>query len=146
MRSWIGQPEHRLTCEVAEIDDLLALYGSVGWTAYTDHPEWLQLAVEGSSYVVTEWSEEGELIGLARVISDDHSIFYLQDILVKPEHQGGGIGRRLLNDCLDRFKHVRQKVLLTDADDAQRRLYMGAGFVRTADFEDAELNAYVRFD
>ena len=129
-----------------EIDDLLALYGSVGWTAYTDHPEWLQLAVEGSSYVVTEWSDEGELIGLARAISDDHSIFYLQDILVKPEHQGRGIGRRLLDDCLDRFKHVRQKVLLTDADDAQRRLYLAAGFVRTADYEDAELNAYVRFD
>lgn len=129
-----------------EIDDLLGLYRSVGWNAYTDHPEWLQLAVEGSTYVVTEWSTDGELIGLARAISDNHSIFYLQDILVKPEHQGHGIGRRLLDDCLERFDQVRTKVLLTDDDDAPRRLYEGAGFVRTADYPDAELNAYVRID
>ena len=129
-----------------DLDDLLGLYRSVGWNAYTEHPEWLQLAVEGSDYVVSEWSDTGELIGLARAISDGYSIFYLQDILVKPEHQGQGIGRRLLNDCLDRFADVRTKVLLTDADDAPRRLYEGAGFVRTADSPDAELNAYVRID
>jgi len=129
-----------------ELDDLLGLYGSVGWTAYTDHPEWLQLAVEGSTHVVTEWSDDGDLIGLARAISDGHSIFYLQDILVRPDHQGQGVGRRLLDDCLERFRHVRTKVLLTDDNDAQRRLYEGAGFVRTADYEDAVLNAYVRID
>lgn len=129
-----------------EIEDLLGLYRSVGWNAYTDHPEWLQLAVEGSTHVVTEWTDDGELIGLARAISDNYSIFYLQDILVKPDHQGQGIGRRLLDDCLERFADVRTKVLLTDEDDAPRRLYEGAGFVRTADYPDAELNAYVRID
>lgn len=129
-----------------DLDPLLELYGSVGWTAYTDHPEWLQLAVEESSYVVTEWTGDGELIGLARALSDGHSIFYLQDILVRPEHQGRGVGSRLLADCLQAFSHVRQKVLLTDDEDTQRRLYERAGFVRLADYEDAQLNAYVRFD
>lgn len=129
-----------------DLDPLLELYGSVGWTAYTDHPEWLALAVEDSSYVVTEWTGDGELIGLARALSDGHSIFYLQDILVRPEHQGRGVGSRLLADCLQAFAHVRQKVLLTDDEDAQRRLYERAGFVRLADYEDAQLNAYVRFD
>jgi ribosomal protein S18 acetylase RimI-like enzyme len=129
-----------------DLDPLLELYGSVGWTAYTDHPEWLQLAVEESSYVVTEWTGDGELVGLARALSDGHSIFYLQDILVRPEYQGRGVGSRLLADCLQAFAHVRQKVLLTDDEDAQRRLYERAGFVRLADYEDAQLNAYVRFD
>ena len=131
---------------MVDLEQLLNLYGSVGWSAYTDHPEWLQLAVEQSSYVVTEWTDDGELIGLARGLSDGHSIFYLQDILVRPDHQGRGVGTRLLADCLARFSHVRQKVLLTDEEDAQRRLYEGAGFVRLADYEDAALNAYVRFD
>jgi len=131
---------------MVDLEQLLNLYGSVGWSAYTDHPEWLQLAVEQSSYVVTEWTDDGELIGLARGLSDGHSIFYLQDILVRPDHQGRGVGTRLLADCLARFSHVRQKVLLTDDEDAQRRLYEGAGFVRLADYEDAALNAYVRFD
>ena len=129
-----------------DLDSLLGLYGSVGWTTYTDHPEWLQLAVEESSYVVTEWTDGGELIGLARALSDGHSIFYLQDILVRPEHQGRGVATRLLADCLERFSHVRQKVLLTDDEDTQRRLYEAAGFVRLADYEDAALNAYIKFD
>ena len=50
------------------------------------------------------------------------------------------------DDCLERFDQVRTKVLLTDDDDddddAPRRLYEGAGFVRTADYPDA----YLRID
>ena len=75
---------------------------------------------------------------------------------VPPDH-GAAVVSLILNDEEMRRDWVLEvtamrerlqamKVLLTDADDAQRRLYMGAGFVRTADFEDAELNAYVRFD
>ena len=48
--------------------------------------------------------------------------FYLQDILVRPEHQRTGVGRQLLAVCLERYSHVRQKVLLTD-DEAQERFY-----------------------
>ena len=128
-----------------DVEDLLGLYRSVGWTEFTQHPDWLQVAVEGSSFVVTEWSDDGELIGLARAISDDHSVFYLQDILVRPEYQGGGIGRRLLGECLERFGHVRRKVLPTDEHDTSRRLFERAGFVRLADYDDAAMNAYVRF-
>ena len=127
-----------------DLEDLLSLYRAVEWTAYTDQPEWLQLAVEHSDFVVTEWSEDGNLIGLARAISDDHSIFYLQDILVHPDHQRGGIGRRILDECLQRYGHVRQKVLLTDGDDeAAQALYRSAGFVKV---DEAGLNAFVRID
>lgn len=126
-------------------DDLVALYASVGWSSYTDNPEWLQLAVEGSDFVVTEWSEDEELVGLARGITDGHSIFFLQDILVKPDHQRRGIGRRLLDACLEAHSHVRRKVLLTDDDEAQRRLYAAAGFTRLADYDPA-LNGYIRVD
>jgi hypothetical protein len=54
-------------------DELLSLYGSVGWTAYTSDPEQLDAAVAGSSYVVTARAG-GELVGLARAVSDDASI------------------------------------------------------------------------
>jgi ribosomal protein S18 acetylase RimI-like enzyme len=122
--------------------DLVSLYSSVGWTAYTDRPEWLQLAVETSDHVVTAWTEDGELVGLARAISDDDSIFYLQDILVHPDHQRQGIGRRLLDDCVKRYAHVRQKVLLTDDAEGAGGLYVKAGFVPV---DESGLN-YVRID
>ena len=51
--------------EVSE-DDLIALYDSVGWEAYTRSPETLTKAIANSTIVVTARGEEGELIGLAR--------------------------------------------------------------------------------
>ena len=51
--------------------ELLALYESVGWGAYTREPKVLTAAVRGSSFVVTARTAGGDLIGLARAISDD---------------------------------------------------------------------------
>lgn len=126
--------------------ELLALYDAVEWGAYTRAPDTLVAAVANSSIVVTARDEDGALIGLARGLSDDASVFYLQDVLVHPDHQRRGIGRRLLTVCLERYGHVRQKVLLTDDDEAQRRFYESLGYVRTTDITEARLNAYVRFD
>jgi hypothetical protein len=72
--------------EVGE-DVVIELYDSVGWEAYTRSPDTLAKAIENSSIVVTAHDEHGELIGLARGLSDDATVFYLQDILVRPEHQ-----------------------------------------------------------
>lgn len=127
------------------LGELLDLYGSVGWSAYTDDPDQLATAVGNSSIVVTAHEANGSLIGLARGLSDDASIFYLQDILVRPQAQRQGIGRRLLTACLDRYGHVRQKVLLTDDEAAQQRFYENLGYRKAAD-NDPPLNAYVRFD
>jgi len=120
---------------------LLELYESVGWTSYTRKPALLTKAVRNSTYVVSVW-EGGTLIGLARGLSDDVSIFYLQDILVRPEWQRRGIGRRLLRDCLERFQHVRQKVLLTNTEQRQTRFYETLGF---KDVARLGLNAFVQF-
>ena len=127
-------------------DDLVALYDSVGWRAYTRSPDTLATAIANSSIVVTARDEHGALIGLARGLSDDASVFYLQDILVHPDHQRSGIGRQLLTVCLERYSHVRQKVLLTDDDEVQQRFYESLGYVHTSNVTGASLNAFVRFD
>jgi ribosomal protein S18 acetylase RimI-like enzyme len=113
-------------------EELLALYEANGWRAYTVDPEGLHRGVTNSTYVVAA-REEGELVGLARVVSDDHSIMYLQDILVLPSHQRRGIGRALLERCLERFAHCRGKVLLTDDEERQICFYESLGYVQAAD-------------
>ena len=128
--------------ESVDTGDLVSLYGSVGWGAYTSDPEGLARAVAGSTYVVTA-RHDGELIGLARGLSDDVSIFYLQDILVRPEWQQQGIGKALLDDCLQRFGHVRQKVLLTDDEERQHRFYRALGYRDIGDLPGANLHAFV---
>lgn len=125
------------------LDDLLSLYDSVGWAAYTRDPTGLQTALRNATYVVTAW-REGQLIGLARALSDDISIVYIQDILVRPEFQRGGVGRALLTHLLERFAHVRSAVLLTDDDEKQLRFYASLGFKNTRDLVKVPLNAFVR--
>ena len=119
--------------------ELLSLYGSVGWTAYTGDPDALARAVAASTYVVTA-RHDGELIGLARGLSDGVSVFYLQDLLVRPEWQRHGVGRALLLDCLERFGHVRQKVLITADEQRQHRFYEAMGYCDPA---DVGLHAFV---
>jgi hypothetical protein len=52
----------------------------------------------------------------------------------------------LMDRCLERYVHVRQKVLLTDDEPAQRGFYQSLGYLRTSDVAGASLHAYVRFD
>ena len=59
--------------QIPELDELISLYDSVGWTAYTREPETLRRALKGSSRVVTAY-EGKRLIGLARIISDGATI------------------------------------------------------------------------
>ena len=86
--------------------------------------------------------EDGHFIALARAISDDASVVYVQDIFVCPSHQEG-LGRALVNAILKRYSHVRQKVLLTDDRPEQLRFYESLGFRNTRSLTRTPLNAFV---
>ncbi len=126
-------------------DEILALYNSVGWTKYTNNPENLMKAISNSTYVVTCYIGN-TLIGFARAISDDSSICYIQDILVHPDHQGRGVGRKLLEKCDKRFSHVRAHVILTDDKERQKKFYESLGYKNTQSFKKTPLNCYVKFN
>lgn len=110
--------------------EALALYESVGWAAYTQDLGLLVRAIRNSSFLVTARSVGGELVGLARAVSDDATICYLQDILVDPAFQGTGVGRTLLEAVQARYGHVRQTVLLTDNEPGPASLLRSPGFHR----------------
>ncbi len=129
---------------IPDREQLIALYSKHGWTAYTDHPEKLETAIRSSSFVATAWHGK-TLVGLARTLSDETTVMYLQDILVHPEYTRHGIGKTLLEMCLKRYKHVRQRVLLTDDRPEQKAFYESLGFTNIKDFTAANLNCFVRF-
>jgi GNAT superfamily N-acetyltransferase len=127
------------------VEDLLALYEAVGWSVYTASPAQLAAGVAGASYVVTA-RRGGRLVGLARALSDGATICYLQDVLVHPAEQRRGIGRALVGAVLDRYRAVRQKVLLTDDDPGQRAFYESLGYTEIRDYGPGALRSFVRFD
>lgn len=108
---------------------LKTLYESVEWVAYTSDFDKLSKAVENSLYVMSAWDDDS-LVGLIRAVGDQETILYIQDILVKPEYQNQGIASHLLNECLDTYKHVRQKVLLTDNTTKNKSFYFKNKFIK----------------
>ena len=102
----------------------------------------LQDALNNSTYIVSAWKED-LLIDMARCLSDDVSIFYLQDILIHPDHQRKGLGRRLLQNCINRFEHVKTKILLTGGEEKQKTFYESLGYKNTKECTKEKLNAYV---
>lgn len=126
-------------------EQLVDLYNSVNWLAYTTGEAELKLqdAIHNSTYVVSAWNSD-TLVGLARCLSDDVSICYLQDILIRPEYQQMGVGRRLLSDCLERFAHVRMQVLMTDDEERQKKFYESLGYRNTKDLKGITFNVFVR--
>ena len=102
----------------------VALYRSVGWTGYD--ADRVERAFAGSTFVAAAW-EGDALVGLARALSDDASVWFLQDLLVDAGHRRRGLARALVERCRTRFAHVPRAVLLTDAD-GPRDFYAALGF------------------
>lgn len=108
-------------------EELLSLYASVGWTAYTQHPETLRAGFANSLFTLGAYDGQ-TLLGIIRTVGDGHTIVLIQDILVFPEHQRKGIGSKLMQAVLERFRNVRQIELATDDIPANIAFYESLGF------------------
>ena len=107
--------------------EILRLYESVGWTAYTQQPDALRKGFENSMLILAAY-EEDQLLGIIRAVGDGHTIVFVQDILVFPEYQRKGVGSALLQAILDRYSHVRQIELATDNTPKTIAFYKSMGF------------------
>ncbi|WP_346916769.1 GNAT family N-acetyltransferase [Clostridium sp.] len=127
------------TCELKQ---LIELYKNVGWSGYTDKPDKLIRAVKNSLFNIGAF-DGGELIGLIRVIGDDTSIIYIQDILIKEKYQRQGIGTYLLQSVLDKYKDIRQIVLMTDKTEKTEAFYRKNGMSKACEFQGI---AFVKYN
>lgn len=118
---------------ILNIEDILYLYNDVVWSSYTKDIESLIKAIKNSLKVVSVWDKD-LLVGLIRVVGDGHSIIYIQDILILQKYQNRGIGKRLIEIILDKYKNVRQKVLLTDKEEKNILFYKKVGFSMAEEF------------
>lgn len=107
--------------------EILSLYESVGWTAYTNQPEVLRKGFENSMLTLAAYEGE-QLLGLIRTVGDGATVVFVQDILVFPEHQRKGIGSALLQAILDQYRQVRQIELATDNTPKTIAFYRSMGF------------------
>ena len=112
--------------------EILKLYASVGWTAYTEHPDVLRKGFENSMLTLAAYDGE-QFVGIIRAVGDGYTIVFVQDILVFPEHQRKGIGSALLQAVLDKYSHVRQIELATDNTEKTVAFYRSMGFMEMSE-------------
>ena len=107
--------------------EVLSLYESVGWVAYTRSPQTLRAGFEGSLFILAAY-EGDRLVGLLRAVGDGQTVVLLQDILVRPDRQRRGVGTELVRAALVRCSNVRQVQLVTDDRAETRAFYESLGF------------------
>ena len=117
---------------IPAITDLLALYSSVGWTNYTNNPTMLEEAVKASLWQLAVYDKE-ELVAYIRLVGDGHSVLLVQDLLVGPDYQRQGIGKKLLEKALETFPHVYQRLLVTERSEKNLDFYQSLGFVELSE-------------
>ena len=88
--------ENKLTAE-----DFIRLKVATG---FIDRPlEQVEKALANDLFDVTVVYND-EVIGMGRLVGDGYMYWYLQEIIVLPEYQGMGIGKRIVNRLLDYIK------------------------------------------
>jgi predicted N-acetyltransferase YhbS len=108
-------------------DEVLELYRANEWSS-ADKPRQLIAALRNSHSLVVA-RLDGKLVGLGNAISDGHLVVCYPHLLVHPDCQGQGIGRRLVQAMQSRYAGFHQQMLTADGD--------AVGFYRSVGFERA---------
>ena len=73
----------------------------VGWTEFP-----LEQAADGLKHTtyLRSFKKDGKTIALLRLLWDHGYVVYIADVIVRPEYQGQGLGRALMNDAMEYIK------------------------------------------
>lgn len=54
--------------------------------------------------MTVKYIQNGNIVGMARLVTDNGYIALVSDVIVKPEYQGKHIGKKMINSLLNRVK------------------------------------------
>lgn len=118
---------YTLVPEVPAIDDYLRLRMAAGLSAKTR--EGAAIGLPNSWFGVTVCYRD-KAIGMGRIIGDGGTAFQIVDIAVEPEHQGQGLGKRIMATLMQKLNSEAPAGAYVSliADGAARHLYAKYGF------------------
>lgn len=111
--------------------EVIKLYEANKWSS-AEKPEKLLPALRNSHSLVTA-RISGVLVGLANAISDGYLVVYYPHLLVHPEYQRRGIGRKMVMALNSIYGNFHQQMLTADGEAIQ--FYKSVGFVRAGNTE-----------
>ncbi|MEE2024958.1 GNAT family N-acetyltransferase [Alkalimonas mucilaginosa] len=108
-----------------DLDEVIALYQSSGIARPLEQPKRMQRMLQHANLIVTA-RRDGQLLGLARCLTDYSWVVYIADLLVAKDYQQQGVGRQLLAE-VQRITGPEVQQLLLSAPSAMA-YYPKVGF------------------
>jgi len=93
-------------------DDIIAIYKANHWSS-AEKPDQLFQALINSHSFITAWHNE-KLVGLGNALSDGFLVVYYPHLIIHPDYQGQGIGKRILNKLQEKYGDFHQQILVAD--------------------------------
>lgn len=113
------------------IEQILPIYESNLWSS-AKKPRVLHQALLNSHALVSAWDGE-MLIGIGNAISDGFLVVYYPHLLVSPDYQGQGIGKRIMEILKKRYEEMHMHMLVADSEAIV--FYEKCGFTRAGKTE-----------
>lgn len=112
-----------------DIDKVIELYraSTLGERRPVDDRERMTEMLQNANLVITAW-DNGQMVGIARSLSDFSYVTYLADLAVRQSHQRHGIGKQLIQQTREAAGEQSSIVLL--AAPAAERYYPRIGFTQ----------------
>ncbi|WP_372594217.1 GNAT family N-acetyltransferase [Actinotalea sp.] len=127
----MDEPAYQLSRTPPTIEDYLHVRASSGLSPKS--------VPQGEGALAGSWCwsvvrHDGRAVAMGRVIGDGGWYFHVADMATLPEHQGRGLGRRVLTDLLAQIEEAAPEgaYVTLMADEPGRRLYASMGFVEAA--------------
>jgi ribosomal protein S18 acetylase RimI-like enzyme len=115
--------QYKTTKEFSE-RELKDLFLSVNWSS-GNYPDKLVVAMRNSSSVFTAWDND-KLVGLINVLDDGIMTAYVHYLLIMPEYQHIGIGKKLVEMVSENYTGFLRIVLI--AYEQEVGFYKHCGF------------------
>ncbi len=113
-----------------DVDTYLKLRASVHWKKLSKTQA--QKALDNSLFIVVAYDGRRPA-GMGRIVGDGSVICYIQDLLVSPDYQGMGIGKRILQELRNYCLSIREPgtEMMLDLMCAKNRemFYIKHGFI-----------------
>jgi len=107
-----------------ETNEVFELYLANEWSS-AQKLDKLIPALQHSDTLITA-RVEGQLVGIANAISDGYLVVYYPHMLVHPNYQRKGIGRKMMQAMLEIYKDFHQQMLTADGKAIE--FYKSLGF------------------
>lgn len=108
--------------QLPSVEEFNDLTNSVGWG--TEPEQVVKNALAHTLYAVCAYDGE-RIIGHARLIGDGALFAYVQDVMVRPEAQKQGVGKKLMQCVVNRIDEMKK-------ESPNLRAYLGASVGKEA--------------